>query len=223
MDSRDLLQMIIDACAGASLRDEARTLARVTRPFIEAFKEKGVPLDVGQLGAEPGRQAVRTVLELPRRVAAETGQRVVVFFDELQRVVDYADGDRLLGDLVDLYGAAGDVSLLVDGSDERALGGMLGPPVHFGKLCERVELSPVIDVGTWRTPLTDRFARVGLKVRPDALEELLAFGAARPYETMLACRHAAMAARTLSSDTVEPFEAQSGIDTAVTQLEADGA
>lgn len=44
-----------------------------------------------------GRRApmtMREVVGLPLRVARERHRHVVVFFDELQRAVDYADGDQ---------------------------------------------------------------------------------------------------------------------------------
>ncbi len=65
-----------------------------------------------------------------------------MFFDELQRVVDYADGEEVLRDLIDIYGASEHAVVLVDGSDERALEGMFGAPVHFGKLVDRLGLDP---------------------------------------------------------------------------------
>jgi hypothetical protein len=48
------------------------------------------------------------------------GKRALLFLDELQRVVDYADGENVLCDLVDIYGASTDAVVLVDGSNERA-------------------------------------------------------------------------------------------------------
>jgi len=148
---------------------------------------------------------------LPSRLAEEAGEPVVFFLDELQRAVDYADGEQVLGDLVDLYSGATDVVVLVDGSKERALEGMLGAQVQFGKLCDRLSLEPRIPTYTWRESLPGRFRQAGLEVQPEALEALVTFGDGRPYATMTAARYAALNARKLGSEIVGAFEAEEGV------------
>src|SRR6266702_2760319 len=98
-----------------------------------------VPLRVSGR-AEAGALPTRTILSLPLDIARQSGGPVVLFLDELQRAVDYADGEHVLGDLVDIYSGATDVVVLVDGSEERVMAGMLEPPVQFGKLCDRLSL-----------------------------------------------------------------------------------
>ena len=223
-DSRDLLQAIVDKCAGLSLRDEARQAFGALRPWIEKLlRDEGAPLDLSALGAEPDQQTARAILALPQQIAAQAKQRVVLLLDELQRVVDYADGPTILSDLSDLYGGRTEISLIIDGSDERSVEGMLGDPGHIGKLCERYELSPTIQQSTWHDPLRQRFASLGFEIDETSLGRLIDFGAGRPYATMLACRHAALTARRLGIDTINAFDVQAGIDAAVAQLEADGA
>lgn len=148
---------------------------------------------------------------MPSRLAEEAGEPVVFFLDELQRAVDYADGEQVLGDLVDLYSGATDVVVLVDGSKERALEGMLGAPVQFGKLCDRLSLEPRIPTYIWRESLPGRFRQAGLEVQPEALEALVTFGDGRPYATMTAARYAALNARKLGSEIVGAFEAEEGV------------
>lgn len=135
-----------------------------------------------------------------------------MFFDELQRAVDYADGEQLLIDIVDVFSASTGVSVLIDGSEERTLDAMLGPPTHLAKLCDRSQLDPQIPRQVWREPLRERFGRAGQTIAGDALETLLAFGDGRPYETMAAARYAALSARKLESDHIGAFEVQMGID-----------
>jgi hypothetical protein len=118
--------------------------------------------------------------------------------------------------------------VLVDGSDERALDGMLGPPIHFGKLCDRLTLDPrILPLAVWRAPLRERFAAAGMEVEPDALEMLLGYGGGRPYETMAAARYAALNARKLGSDDevqgVGAFAAEMAIDEAERHVSDDGA
>jgi AAA ATPase domain len=128
-DSRAFLQLMIDRAARISLADQAGAIGRTIRPMVEKFLgEQGVPLDLSALEAAPGTAETRSILSLPFALAAERRKPTILFLDELQRAVSYADGDVILSDLVDLYGRSDDVVVLVDGSNERALEGMLGEP-----------------------------------------------------------------------------------------------
>lgn len=223
-DSEALLQLVIDACSRISLQSRADAALRVARPTIEkTLSDLGLPLDLSSLGATPGDLPVRAILGLPAELARAEGRRALLFLDELQRVVDYADSDVVLSDLVDLYGGSRDAVVLVDGSDERALGGMFGEPVHFGKLVDQVRLDPQIPLTTWREPLAERFARAGLALPADECERMLAWSEGRPYATMAAARYTALSARRTSSDTISDFDVQMGIDEATRHLEDDGA
>lgn len=223
-DSRALLQLIIDACSRSSLARKGRSALRVARPAIEKLlSEYGVPLDLSVLDREQAELSARAVLSLPAELARREGKRALLFLDELQRVVDYADGDNVLCDLVDIYGGSGDAVVLVDGSNERALNGMFGAPVHFGKLVDQIELDPRIPLTSWREPLTERFSRAGLLLQEAPREELLQWSEGHPYATMAAARYTARSARNTGSDTVIDFDVRMGIDEAERHLRDDGA
>ncbi len=221
-DATALLRLIVDRCSRISLATRERRALRVARPLIDkALRDQGIPLDLSELAAEPGVLPTRAILALPSRLAQETGEPVIFFLDELQRAVDYADGEQILGDLVDLYSGSTDVVVLVDGSRERALEGMLGAPVQFGKLCDRLSLEPTIPGRIWRDGLPDRFRKAGLEIQAESLEALVSFGEGRPYATMLAVRYAALNARKLGSEAVGAFEAEEGVAEARRHLEED--
>jgi hypothetical protein len=223
-DSRALLQLIIDACSRVSLAHAGRAALRFARPTIEKLlSEYGVPLDLSALARELHELPARTVLSLPAELARREGKRALLFLDELQRVVDYADGETVLSDLIDLYGASNDAVVLVDGSNERALNGMFGEPVHFGKLVDRIELDARIPLTSWREPMTERFSRAGLLLEDTPREELLKWGDGRPYATIAAARYTAQSARRTSSDTATEFDVRMGIDEAERHLHDDGA
>ena len=223
-DSRALLQLTIDACSRLSLAQAGRAALRFARPTIEKLlSENGVPLDLSALGREPQELPARAVLSLPAELARREGKRALLFLDELQRVVDYADGETVLRDLIDLYGASNDAVVLVDGSNEHALDGMFGEPVHFGKLVKRMELDTRIPLTCWREPLTERFSRAGLLLEDTPREELLKWSDGRPYATMAAARYTAQSARRTGSDTAIEFDVQMGIDEADRHLHDDGA
>lgn len=221
-DAKDLLQLVVDRCNRISRSAAARGLLRVAVPLIEkTLADQGIPLDLGQLAARPGPLPTRKILSLPLALAQERDRPVVLFLDELQRAADYADGEQLLGDLVDLYSGSTKVVVLVDGSDERALDGMLGAPAQLGKLVDRVTLNPRISLEIWRAGLAERFLQAGLELAPEALERLIAFGDGRPYPTMTAARYAALGARKLGSVTVQAFDVQMAIDEARRHLAED--
>jgi AAA ATPase domain len=221
-DAKDLLQLVVDRCNRISRTAAIRGLLRVARPLIEqTLAAEGIPLDLGQLTGQVGTLPSRKILALPMALSKERDRPVVFFLDELQRAADYADGEQLLGDLVDLYSGNPNVVVLVDGSDERALDGMLARPVQFGKLVDRLILDPRIPVDTWRSGLSERFGQVGLELGPEALERLIAFGEGRPYPTMTAARYAALGARKLGSVTIEAFDVQMAIDEARRHLTED--
>jgi hypothetical protein len=113
--------------------------------------------------------------------------------------------------------------VLVDGSDERALGAMLAPPVNFGKLVGRLELASTIPPTSWREPLTDRFRQLALELPAPQLEAILQWSGGRPYATMAACRYTAHTARKTGSSTVAEFDVQMGIDEAERHLQDDAA
>lgn len=221
-DAAPLLQLVVDRFSRLSLAAKGRRLLGAAQPLVEkVLSESGIPLDLSHLDTQPSEPATRAILSLPSRLAQEVGQPVLFYLDELQRVVDYAGGERLLGDLVDLYSGSTDVVLLVDGSNERALEGMMGDPVRFGKLVDRVSLAPEIPTGIWRESLPRRFGQASLLLPPNSLEELISFGEGRPYATMAAARYAALNARKLGSSAVETFEVEEGIAEARRHLAED--
>jgi hypothetical protein len=227
-DAAPLLRLIAERCTRASIAGVGRRVLRAAGPLVQDLLEKqGVPVDLSELSGGSHALPSRAILSLPRALARETRATVVLYLDELQRVVAYSDGEQVLRDLVDLYGGATDVVLLVDGSDERALSGMLGEPIHFGKLCDRLSLDPRIPLDVWREPLDERFERAGMRLETKAREALLAFGDGRPYATMAAARYAALVARKLDgadpAAAVGAFEARMGLDEAARHLEDDGA
>lgn len=225
-DARVLLQLIIDRCNTISHAAATRKLLRAARPAIETvLGSAGIPLNLDELGAEPATSTAREILALPRTLADELGRPVVFFLDELQRAVDYTDGEEIIQALVDLYSGGGDVVVLVDGSDDRLLDRMRGAPIQIDKLCDRLAISLSIPKQVWREALPGRFDQLSMTIDPEALEAIVEFGGERPYATMAAAQGAALAARRISvgadDATVGAFEADQGIDFARRRLADD--
>jgi hypothetical protein len=203
--SRDLLQDIIDRCNRAYPAKRRVGLGvRIARPlFEELLRDQGIPLDLSQLTPEPSAPQQRQILTGPLHVAEALDRPVVFFLDELQRAADYADGEQLLIDIVDIYSGQDKVVVLLDGSDERTLDKLFDRPVGLKKLVHRVALSPTIPLEEWRSALRRRYPQAGLEIDGDALEMILDFGEGRPYETMLVARSAGLIARRLEVSVVD--------------------
>jgi AAA+ ATPase superfamily predicted ATPase len=216
-----LLQLIIDACAALGIADAGGVL-RALRPTIEQWlKEHGIPMDLSSVGRR-GPMTMREVVDLPLRVAVHQRRRVLLFFDELQRVVDYADGRDVLADLRDVYSAErGQAVVLVDGSDERSIEQLLDNPYNFGKLVSRYDLPTTIAAYLWQNPLVERFAEIGKELADDQRDAIIAFGAGRPYDTMAAARYIALAATGHEDGAVSEFDVGLGLDQARQHLQDD--
>jgi hypothetical protein len=223
-DAESLLRLVVDRAAALSVADEARGVARAVRPVLDkVLRDHGVPLELAELGSQPRPADLRAILSLPVRLARQRRRRLVRFLDELQRVVPYHDGERVLRDLIDIYTGQRDVVVLVDGSEERTLDGMLGAPLHFGKLVDRQSLSPEIPLTTWREPLTERFRRAGLELPEAQRERLLGWSRGHVYPTMAASRFTAFAAQRTGTAVVADFDVDMGLDEARGHLGDDGA
>jgi len=215
-------ELIAARYARASLTDAARQGARVARPIIESLIERllGVRPDLSSVtDAEQAGLSRRSALELPIALARESGRKVVLFLDELQRAVNYADGVGLVSDLVDIYAGHGDVVVLVDGSDMRTLGELTAEPYNLAKLTKRLALSERIPREDWRGALRGRYAQAGLNISDRRLERVLDFGAEHPYRTMCGALEVALKARALALHTVDDFAIDSGLEAARARID----
>jgi energy-coupling factor transporter ATP-binding protein EcfA2 len=216
-------QLLIDQCTRIDVSHLARQAGRAMRPTIEALlKTVGVPLDLSSLGGHDVPPATRRgALELPLRIARQHDAQVVFCIDELQRTVEYSDGEGLVGDLVDIYAGQTNVVLLVSGSQDRVVQKLLAEPFNVGKLLERRTLSATIPRDQWRRPLAARFEAAELTISGDQLEEVLDFGQERPYDTMTAARYVALTARKLEVGDIDGQCIEEGLREARQHLEDD--
>jgi hypothetical protein len=217
-------ELIAARYARASLTEVARRGVRVARPILEHLTERllGVTPDLSSV-TDPDQALLsrRAALELPRALASETGRKVVLFADELQRAVNYADGIGLINDLVDIYAGNREVVVLVDGSDERTLEQLIGEPYNLGKLTKRLALTDRIPFDQWRAPLRDRFEQAKLTICDARLQRVLAFGAEHPYHTMCAALEVALKTRALQLDEINDFALDEGLQAARARIDED--
>jgi hypothetical protein len=134
----------------------------------------------------------------------------------------YADGIGLIHDLVDIYSGNQDVVVLVDGSDDRTIERLMGPPYALARLAQRVALPPTIPADQWRAPLRARFERAALTISDEHLARILDFGEGRPYDTMAGCLYVGLMARRLGRETIDAFVLAKGSEEARARLDEDG-
>jgi hypothetical protein len=216
----DLLQLIVETSDEATRGAERRRLLRAARPALtRALERLELPLDLRELGAEPNARTTRQTVSLPLQLARTLRRATVFYLDELQRVADYVDGDAFVTDLVDVYAGSANqlVTVLVNGSDQRALE-LLERDLRLAKLCNALPLEPTIDAADWRPGLRDHYGRAGLEIDPDALEALIAYGAGRPYPTMLAALNSGLSTVELELVIVDATAVAYGTAEAERQL-----
>jgi hypothetical protein len=215
-------QLIVDRAARLDLERISRGILKAAVPTIqELLEQQGVPLDLSQFGADIPDVTRRAALELPLAIARQQHRKVVLFLDELQRAVDYADGVGLVHDLVDIYSGNQDVVVLVDGSDDRTIEQLMRPPNDLARLAQRVTLPHTIPADQWRGPLRERFERATLAISDEHLERILAFGEGRPYDTMAGCLYVGLTARRLGSEAIDAFVLEKGLEEAHARLDED--
>jgi hypothetical protein len=126
------------------------------------------------------------VLELPSRLAARTGQRCVIAFDEMQDILRVDGADGIVRSVIQYQ--VDDASYLFAGSSPSLMRRLFDSPSR--PLLDHAlphELSPLrpADAAAF---IEERFARTG-RDPGSALDPLLAFARGHPQRTMLLAHH----------------------------------
>ncbi len=178
----------------ASARAEGRRVASamaevaVRRALGELGVDLGAILEPATANADPAR-ALLAALELPERVAAADGRRLVLFFDEFQEIASprglYGDPDVVTRQMRAVLQRSPHVSVLFAGSMEHLMRDLFAPTERaFSQFGAYHELAP-ITAAQWTDGLRERFARDECTISDTALERLVAAGQAHPRATML--------------------------------------
>jgi hypothetical protein len=118
---------------------------------------------------------------------------LVIFVDEAQRLAtDWSsEGDGLyaqeaLAEMMEDHD--GHAVLLLAGSERGALQNLLaeGQPLHHDGMTFDV---PAIAREDWRHALPERFAEIGLEIKVDRVDQILAATGGHPAQTMRVCAH----------------------------------
>lgn len=173
-----------------------------------ALKLAASVLDVGELAdaaelsaavdealapVEEGGADLGVVLRAIRAAAIAADRPIVIFLDELQRLITHWDSpddslaaQQALAEL--MHTANGRVVLIVAGSVRTAVEQLLAPgqPMHYDGMTYTV---PPIDRADWHHGLPERFREVGLTVEAAMLDQILEASGGHPQRTMRICAH----------------------------------
>lgn len=213
--ARRLLARIRDT-TGAVV--DAATITMSTRIQAELGEAVELALRPGAGARDPNR-ALHAALELPQRIAAADGTRVVVFLDEFQDLASpahpFGEPDRLTKQMRAIFQRSPSVSFLFAGSVEHVMRDLFGPAdralSQFGSFRA---LSP-ITAAEWHAGLSERFARADATIDDGGLDMLIALGDGHPRATMLIAREALAVTLASGLEHVGSAEVQAGWELAI--------
>ncbi len=138
--------------------------------------------------AQDPQRALDLALELPERVAAADGRRLVLFLDEFQELASerhpYGDPDALTKRMRAVFQRSPNVSFLFAGSLEHVMRDLFGPQQRaFSGFGSFHTLRPIPEAD-WRVGLTERFAADECTIAAAALLRIIALGDGHPRATM---------------------------------------
>lgn len=176
--------------AGRRLADAAALTATV-RARAELGEEIELAFRPGLANEDPQRY-ISYALELPQRIAAADGKRMVLFLDEFQELASprrpFGDPDRLTKRMRAIFQRSPNVSILFAGSIEHLMRDLFSPEERglsqFGSF---YPLAPIA-ADAWREGIGTRLAEDGCTIDGSALERMIMVGEGHPRATMLIAR-----------------------------------
>jgi uncharacterized protein len=178
---------------------QAQAVLRLTGELGEGVE---IALTPGRAASDPDR-SLDIALELPERIAAADGTRLVLFFDEFQELASprrpYGDPDAVTNRMRAIFQRSTSVSFMFAGSIEHVMRDLFAPSRRafsgFGSF-----YSPrAIEVEEWYAGLTARFAADGCSVSAAALARIVALGGGHPRATMRVAQQAHLASLELGT------------------------
>jgi uncharacterized protein len=201
-DAGELAEAIAAAViANRSAAHRALRRARTAgRAALSAAQAQAVVKMVGELGegvelaltpglaARDPERALDLALELPERVAAADGRRLVLFFDEFQELASarkpYGDPDAVTNRMRAIFQRSASVSYLFAGSIEHVMRDLFAPGRRaFSGFGSFYSLRP-IEPEEWHAGLGERFAEDGCTATDAALARIIELGGGHPRATM---------------------------------------
>lgn len=136
--------------------------------------------------AEQARKSLEEVLSVPQRIASESGKKVVIVFDELQRILEYGDDhvERLLRSIIQRQN---DVSYIFLGSQKHLIQEMfLNRRRPLYSSAQHFNIGP-IDVLDWRPFIRDKFKASNRSIGTSGIDLICQYTGGHPFYTQHLC------------------------------------
>jgi len=141
-----------------------------------------------------GEELLDQALDLPEQIAARDDALCVVLFDEFQ-ALSAVGGARIMARMRSAFQLQTHTAFLFLGSHAGMMSQLFGSPSQpFFRFATMLDLPPV-PTPAWRTYLLARFAELGMRADPAALDLILEHTGGHPYDTMEAAFEAYMLGR----------------------------
>jgi uncharacterized protein len=194
---------------------QAQAVLRLTGELGEGVE---IALTPGLAAQDPER-ALDLALELPERVAAADGRRLILFFDEFQELASarrpYGDPDAVTNRMRAVFQRSSHVSYLFAGSIEHVMRDLFAPARRaFSGFGSFYSLRP-IDPDEWRAGLAERFAADDCDVLDAALDRIVELGGGHPRATMRIAQQAHLVSLELDTRTIDLDLVQLGFERAI--------
>jgi hypothetical protein len=136
--------------------------------------------------AEQARKGLEEVLAVPQRIAKETGKKVVIVFDEMQRILEYGDDhvERLLRSIIQMQK---NVAYIFLGSQKHLLQEMfLNRKRPLYSAANHFPVGP-IDVAHWLPFIRAKFETTGKKIDDPVIRRICELTQGHPFYTQYLC------------------------------------
>lgn len=194
-------------------------LGRLTGTARFELALAGLKLSAGtRARKENPEDLLANALELPERLAARDGRRMVVLFDEFQEVTRLG-GPDLLKRLRAHFQDQPHVAYFFLGSKYGLLKTLFASNREaFYRFAAWINLPP-IPQAAWTEYLTRKFTERNIRLLPDAADTLVSLTEGHPYDTMSVASAAYYAARELGLSEIDTTTVRLAYERAMLELE----
>ena len=135
---------------------------------------------------EQAKKSLEEVLAVPQHIASETGKRVAIVFDELQRILEYDDDhvERLLRSIIQRQN---NVAYIFLGSQKHLISDMfLNRKRPLYSAADHFPIGP-IEVKHWRPFIREKFEASDRKIGTQVIEQICELTQGHPFYTQHLC------------------------------------
>lgn len=185
-----------------------RLFSRFT-PSLSVDEEGKPQLTLGMSRNLEVKESIEEVLRAPAKIAAETARKVIVVFDEFQRIMDYDSGDRVERSLRSIIQTQPEVGYIFMGSRKHLIRDMfLNQSRPLYRSAGHYPLGP-IDVSHWQSFIRNKFSQADKEISAQLVDQLCTYTEGHPSYTQQLCH--AIWGRVDEGRTVKHSDVEMGV------------